>query len=348
MKEKIVGIWNSKSEEDRRKIIVFSAFGLLIIIFVLVAVATFKSDKNKKVDEIGNPDAKEAQKYNTRTEANQMGKVDSTKNFNTAIDEVFGSSQPEQQNYDAGTYSQPTYENAPPPTQPTYTQPDYSAPKNSGGYNSHNTYGDYSMWQSDEPKNNSIEYTEVKNYSSSKKQPKNSVNNGSSYEEVTSFTQPSYGGTEKKLIQSQGTKVRAKMVSTGYATNGRSLSFVLLDPVFIAGEQTKKGQVITGNAVINGDRIIVKFGNIKINGKTLPANAFLLGYDGEEGLPVRGSSNNNSGANEDYIRTEAQNQANKIPIVGGLISRMGSGNRSSSNDSKIQLTSNVECTIQFN
>ncbi|MCY1692735.1 hypothetical protein OVA29_21710 [Exiguobacterium sp. SL14] len=59
-------------------------------------------------------------------------------------------------------------------------------------------------------------------------------------------------------------------------------------------------------------------------GKRYLRMLFFLGYDGEEGLPVRGSSNNNSGATEDYIRTEAQNQANKIPIVGGLISRMGS------------------------
>ncbi|MCY1692734.1 hypothetical protein OVA29_21705 [Exiguobacterium sp. SL14] len=84
----------------------------------------FKSDKNKKVDEIGNP-AEEAQKYNTRTEANQMGKVDSTKNFNTAIDEVFGSSQPEQQNYDTGTILNLLMRMYPSPTQPTYTQPDY-------------------------------------------------------------------------------------------------------------------------------------------------------------------------------------------------------------------------------
>lgn len=349
--EKIKDFWGNKTEEEKRKIVVYSVAGFVaVLLFVGVYLLTRKDDK-QTVAEMSNPDAKEAQKYNSRTEANQLGKKDST-SMNTAMDGIFGSSGNTDQNSsetysDNSSYSQPSY------TEPTYTQPNYNNNSGSSGssgggggknYNSHSTYGDYSMWQAEEPKNNSIEYTEVKNYPT-KKQAKNSSSNSSpAQEDFSTYSAPSFGGTEKNL--SQGKRIRAKMVSTGYATSGRSLSFVLLEPITIGSEQAKKGQVITGNAIVQGDRLLVKFGTVKVNGKTIPANAFLLGYDGEEGLPVRGNAGNGNGAG-DIIRDEAQNQVSRIPIVGGLINRAGnSGSRNS--ESKIQLPNNVECSIMFN
>lgn len=351
--EKIKEFWNSKTDEERRKYIVYTVFGIVsILLFVGVYALNSKDDK-QVVSEISNPDAKEAQKYNSRAEANQLGTKDST-SMNTAMDGIFGSSSSDE--IQADTYSQPTY------TEPTYTEPTYTPPNynNSGGggrsgsgrssggnYNSHSTYGDYSMWQAEEPQNNSIEYTEVKNPQSPKKQQKIASKTATaSYDEVPTYSQPSYGGNERKI--NQGTKVRAKLVSKGYATNGRSLSFVLLDPVTIGGEQAKKGQVITGNAVVDSERLIVRFGTIKVNGKTVNANALLLGYDGQEGLPVRGSSNRNGSEVGDMVRNEAQGTVSQIPIVGGILSRATSGSGSRNNDSKIELPNNVECSIMFN
>lgn len=348
--EKLKEFWNNKTDEERRKIIVYSVFGIVSVLLFVGVYALNSGDDKQVVSEISNPDAKEAQKYNSRAEANQLGTKDST-SMNTAMDGIFGSSSSDE--FQADTYSQSTY------TEPTYTEPTYTPPNynNSGGgntgskkgsnYNSHSTYGDYSMWQAEEPQNNSIEYTEVKNYPTSKKQQKNSSQNISSAEEVPTYSQPNYATSEKKTIQSQGKKVRAKLVSKGYATNGRSLSFVLLEDVNIGGEQAKKGQVITGNAVADGERLLVRFGTVKVNGKTVNANAFLLGYDGQEGLPVRGSSNGGNGVGE-FAKNEAQGAVSNIPVVGGLISRATSGSGSRNNESKIQLPNNVECQIMFN
>lgn len=72
--EQLKQFWENKSNEDRRKIIVYSIASLLAV-FLLVGVYVLNSgDKKVAVDEISNPDAKEALKYNSRTEANQLGK----------------------------------------------------------------------------------------------------------------------------------------------------------------------------------------------------------------------------------------------------------------------------------
>lgn len=351
--EKLKEFWTNKTDEERRKIIVYAVFGFVSVLLFIGVYALNSGDDKQTVSEITNPDAKEAQKYNSRAEANQLGTKDST-SMNTAMDGLFGSSSSDEIPTD--TYSQPSY------TEPTYTEPTYTPPSynnNSGGsssggkkggnYNSHSTYGDYSMWQAEEPQNNSIEYTEVKNYPTTKKQQKNSQSNTASYEEVPTYSQPNYGNSEKKTNLSQGKKVRAKLVSKGYATSGRSLSFVLLEDVNISGEQAKKGQVITGNAVADGERLLVRFGTIKVNGKTVNANAFLLGYDGQEGLPVRGSSNNSGSGAGEFAKNEAQGVVSGIPVVGGILSRATSGGSGSrNNESKIQLPNNVECQIMFN
>ena len=89
--EQLKQFWEIKSNEERRKIIVY-AIASLLAVFLLVGVYVLNSgDEKVAVDEISNPDAKEAQKYNSRTEANQLGKKDSSK-LNTAMDDLFGKS----------------------------------------------------------------------------------------------------------------------------------------------------------------------------------------------------------------------------------------------------------------
>ena len=55
------------------------------------------------------------------------------------------------------------------------------------------------------------------------------------------------------------------MITQGYASNGKSISFVLLEPTTIAGKKTKKGQIITGIAKEDRNRLSVSFSEIKID-----------------------------------------------------------------------------------
>lgn len=353
MKEKALEFWNNKTEEEKRKIIVYSVAGVLCTFLLLIGFLLYKPDKNEKVNEITNPDASEAKKYNSRTEANQMGKVDSLRDFNTGMNEIFGTEQ-QTTSVETPTYSQPNYDTYSTGSgsgsggQSTYTPPSYSAPepqRQSGNYNSHNTYGDYSMWQAEEPKNNSIGYTDVKTYP--KKNGKS--NNTQSYSEPT-YTEvpaqlPSMSGQQGNEISRSAKKIKAKLLSTGFATNGRSLSFIMLEPTTINGEQTKKGQVITGVAKIMGDRLTVKFGSLKINGKNIAVNGSIVGFDGEDGMPISGENEGGgmSGAGG-YIKDQAVSQASRIPVVGGLINSVSSGSGRTQQD-KVKLNQNTDCII---
>ena len=64
------------------------------------------------------------------------------------------------------------------------------------------------------------------------------------------------------------------MITQGYASNGKSISFVLLEPTTIAGKKTKKGQIITGIAKEDRNRLSVSFSEIKIDNQS---------YDIEQG-----------------------------------------------------------------
>lgn len=220
--------------------------------------------------------------------------------------------------------------------------------------NSHSTYGNSSMWGDDIPSGSNVGYSDLGNVITKPQGTKRKPVSQPTYKNTevaddinfeTQFNTPSYTNTAKPEITAKTAKpIRAKLISSGYATTGRSLSFVLLDPITINGEQTKRGQVITGSTIVDDNRVIVRFVSLKVNNKNLPITAKLVGYDGGEGLPVRGNNNGNGAG--DVIRDEAQSQVSRIPVVGGLIGRAtSSGNRK--NDDKIQLSSNIECTIMF-
>lgn len=343
--EKIKDFWNNKTEQEKRKIIVYSVAGLLSFLLIIAVVLLNGGNNEQTVSEISNPDAKEAQKYNSRTEANQLGRKDSS-SMNSSLDNLFGSSEPEPVDdfyYDnsGGAYQEPTYQ------EPSYSiqrQPSSNRSSGGSGYNSHNTYGDYSMWQGSEPKNNSIGYTEIQSYPD-KKQPNANRTEINNPEPVSAYEEPfSNYPSEKKL--SDGTQIRAKLISQGYVNSGRSLSFVLLEPSVINGVQTAKGQVVTGVASENNGRLNVNFSTIKVKNKIVPAQIQLYGSDGVLGLPISGGENTGSNMNNvgGRARDVASSQVNRIPVVGGIIgSAIGAGSRTA--DNRIKLSSNIECII---
>ena len=347
--ESIKKFWASKSSAEKRKYIVYGIAGAVSILLIVIVVLLTSKDDTKEVADFSNPDAKEVKKFNSRAEANQLGKTDSA-SLDLAMNNVFGNEEEAVKPAEVEEYTAPTYSNN---NSNSYSQPSYSnnSSSNGGGgsgYNSHSTYGDYSMWQSDEPKNNSVGYT-------NKNVPKTTKGNRKSsepeYTEIPTptYQEPSYSNsiasTTKSL--SQGKQIRAKLLSQGYASNGRSLSFVLLESTKIAGETTPKGLVITGFAREENNRLMVNFSSIKVKNKTVPVLMTLFGSDGLAGLPIGGGSNGSD------IEGEATNrgkdiiveQANRIPVIGGIIGGAVRNNGSRTADNKIKLSNNIECII---
>lgn len=221
---------------------------------------------------------------------------------------------------------------------------DVSAPASSStASSSYSPYGNYSMWQEKEPSNSRIGYA-------SKKRPVESSGSSPSYSEVNSYQpEPIKEATyinQSTIEEKKGTivaQVKAKLISQGYATNNRSVSFVTLENFTINGETIPKGKSYAiGSMKLESDRILARITNIKANGKTYNVSGKILGYDGEDGLPL--IVNESSGNENNIIKDEAMNQAGRIPVVGGILSRAASGN-SSNKTNKIPLTGNIETTI---
>ncbi len=223
--------------------------------------------------------------------------------------------------------------------------------------NSHSTYGNSSMWSNDVPSGSNVGYSDLGNVVErpAKKQKTQTSNytpptsyNDDVNTEIPQFPPQQNNSSYQNTQKSIGKSIRAKLVSSGYATSGRSLSFVLLETFTAGGAEVKKGQVITGRSIIKDNRLLVKFASMKINGKLIPANAYAVGYDGDVGLPISGTDNSENSAGE-FARSEASGMVSSIPVVGGIISRATNGSRSSRNkEDKIELTKNVECQIVFN
>ena len=148
--------------------------------------------------------------------------------------------------------------------------------------------------------------------------------------------------TDKKSTQVAETK--GKLISQGYASNNKSISFVILESFTLKGEQIPKGKSYAiGTIKMDNNRLYARINSIKANGKTYVVLGKIIGFDGDEGLPISaGESSGSEGAG--VVKDEALNQVSRIPVVGGIIKRVsGSGNNKS--DDKVALSNNIECQI---
>ena len=343
--EQLKQFWERKTNEDRRKIMVYS-IATFVAIFLLVGVYSLNStDQKVAVDEISNPDAKEAQKYNSRTEANQLGKKDST-SLNTALDDLFGPSGNAEIEYfsESKEVGHPNFQYM----EPTYSEPNYSSSGQKqnavGTYNSHSTYGDYSMWQAEEPKNNSIAYTEVKNYpvAPKAKSEKESLESDFKVTTESEYIPPNYNLPSIQKGIDVAKQIKAKLLSRGYMSSGRTLSFVLLESTKIGALTVPKGQIVTGVAAEQNNRLLVNFSTIKVKNKIVPVQFQLYGSDGMAGLPIAAGSQNTN------MENKVLNETSRIPVIGGVINSVGNS-MSKQPENRIKLTSNVECIlVNFN
>lgn len=330
---------------QKKKILGYIFIGVVTLGFVGYGIYSSDDGSEGQVDDFSNPQA-ELIEYNNKSDAinrkeqqnyssdlGSMYEKDSTGSSSNEPYVNFGDLDNQIANATNGSRSN---------TQNTYTPPNGNT---SAGYNSHSTYGDYSMWQSDEPKNNSVGYT-----NRSVPITKNKKSAEPVYTEIQPQTKPTYqepvyqNPVIPKGIQN-GKQIRAKLLSQGYATKGRSLSFVLLEETKVGDIKVPKGSTITGVSQEQNNRLTVNFSSIKINGRLVPVQMQLLGSDGITGLPIAGSNDPNIGTEaENRGKDELSSQVNRIPVIGRVISGVIQGG-SRTADNRIKLSNNTECII---
>lgn len=333
------------SVEDRNKYIAFSIFGIAICGIFTYGISNYTSDEeSEEVVEFTNPEAEQS-KYNSKLEAmNPKTPIQSS----NSLENTFSSNEEIEQNntdVDFQTLDKQLSElgsnnnvikNQNKPTAPT-----------ANPSNSHDVYGNYSMWQEKEPSNNKIGYSSKKNTVTISPTPrttsKPSYTEVSSYQAETSYKEPTYPAYQEKQVSTLA-EVKSKLISQGEAKNNRSISFVILESFTLNGETISKGKSYAiGVIKLDNNRIYAKINSIKANGKVYNVSGNILGYDGDEGLPL--TVNENSGSNGgEILKDEAGRLINRVPIVGGVISRATNGNSRTKTNS-ISLSGNIECTI---
>lgn len=149
-------------------------------------------------------------------------------------------------------------------------------------------------------------------------------------------------------IDYQEKEVLAEIISSGEVTNGRSITFVILEPFTLGKTKFLKGQSIVGRAKLAQNRLVMKFAYIKKGNKKIKVNAYLLGYDGERGLPINIGEDVEGSFGEEVAEEVATNEVrdrtSSIPVVGSVINALS---RKKNKKNSIELTDNIQCSIIF-
>jgi len=339
------------SPEERNKYIAIGIFGVVFIGIMTYGISNYTSEeKAEEVTEFTNPEAEQS-KYNTKLEGLNPKTPDQSSN---SLEYTFSPSDGNSQTNSDPDFTQLDKQlsemgSGKAIEQNTSSSSSVSSPS-AGPSNSHNVYGDYSMWQNKEPSNSKIGYSSKKRPVEPSSTPTRQ-SSSPSYSEVNSYqAEPAYkepvfsAYEEKKNITIA--QVKSKLISQGEASNNRSISFVILENFTLNGETIQKGKSYAiGSIKLENDRVLAKINTIKANGKTYSVTGKILGYDGEEGLPLKIDNSNSGESTGGMIKDEAIRQVGgRIPIVGGIITRASSGG-SGSKANKISLSGNIETTI---
>lgn len=330
--------WENKTNEDKRKIVVYAIAGAVILLIIIILFAVKGGDKQETVADFENPDAKEVKKYNSRSEASMVGRDSLT--ANASIDNIFGVTEESEEPADIFSSGSST-------SGSTYYEPSYStvssgssgsgASSNSSpsvSNNSHNTYGDYSMWQTSEPENNSISYSTVQPPKGQKIQ-KTTVKKTEVQEPEQDYFETQVPDsrplTKEERLQnaiankyagnsnaSQGAIQVLAEIYNSQKINGsnNSVRIVLKDKIYLKNGTIGTDAFIYGTASVNSDNIVISVPNISYKGKNYQVD--LVAYDyrtGELGIPVK---NENIIGN---VRQEAENQISQN--VGGRLGQVG-------------------------
>lgn len=291
------------SKEDKTK---YGAFGVMFLIFcgfIWYGMSNYSDDSEKENVEFSTPEA-ELGEYNNKLDA--LNSDEKITNTGSGLEHTFTTTEEKKEegfNFEqldrqlAGIGQQP--QNQPAPS------------------NSHDVYGDYNMWQTQEPTRSNI------GYKNAQKRPKVVKSKEIVYDEVPTdvggYSPPpsnnynSYSNDRKSIAQAK--QIPAQLISQGEIQEGRVLTFTLKEPAVIAGQSLPKNFPIQGIASFQNNRIMVTFNAINVNKKLYPVNIQLLDSNGIEGIGIVGAKERNT-----EIEDQVANQAtSRIPVIGGII-----------------------------
>ena len=346
------------NKADVKKYLYYGACGLILLVFIIFAsVSGGDETKEKKSDDFINPEA-EAENYKTKLEAQnatvsekRMGELENIQNERIereaqekkdkerdAFLESIGK-QLANIGKEASTHTEPIEVET--PTDPINAQPTQggrqSRPSNtatktstntkSSGGNSHNVYGDASMWSTEPKKSKAQERREKMKEKYPEYYADNKNTNDEINKEINSYyqetgqrpaTSNSYNDNSKKskfdrLSEQEQTRIlrelqmpyyeetpqiEAKIISSGEVSQGSVIKIQTAQEAILDFKRIPAGTVLSGEVQFQNNRMIVKLSTFIVKGKIINANLDVYSMDGLLGFPISGRNVNREVAND--------------------------------------------------
>lgn len=314
-KEKKKFDFKNLSDDDKKKYGFIGAGVLIFCGIIAYGISGYTSEEDTENVDFSNGKA-DLIEYNNKLDALRGKDIDSTDNLAYTFE---GNTTP---NYEAIDRQIAELGNSTPqPNQNTSVS-------NSSPQNNHNVYGDYNMWQTNEPKGSNIGYRETSNRTTTQTQPKKS--------KEIKYTTPVYEEVEverPKVVKtapapqpsartipannSQGlseTEQRRMMLRTGKRNventanikfnidgdqvikNGGSVKLKTMQDSFISNTYVPKYSIIYGKASFNEDRVHITINSLKVENSIVHCSLEGYGTDGLQGIGV--NINSISGASQ--------------------------------------------------
>lgn len=365
------------SKADIKKYLYYGACIFILLIFIIFAsVSGGKENNEKKSDDFANPEA-EAENYKTKLEAQnatvsekRMGELENIQNekiereaqerkdkerdaFLESIDKQLANIGKE-----TSTHTEPIEVET--PTNPISSQPTQvgrqsqssnsatrtSTNTKSSGGNSHNVYGDASMWSTEPKKSKAQERREKMKEKYPEYYADNKNTNDEINKEINSYyqetgqrpaTSNSYNDNSKKskfdrLSEQEQTRIlrelqmpyyeetpqiEAKIISSGEVFQGSIIKIQTAQEAILDFKRIPAGTVLSGEVEFQNNRMVVKLSTFIVKGKIVNANLDVYSMDGLLGFPISGRNVNREVANEN--KNDIVEAA--VGTVGGSIGR---------------------------
>lgn len=310
--------WDFKnlSEEDKRKYIVYTIFGIISIgvIGIGFSFVGTKDSSNKEVNTIDVPLSSEKEQYETRLQA--LKKFDTVKaDPNQRMTQFFARKKSDDIEDNIEYFNQNKSEtNMNTAYEPIHQQVDNTAPVQTSNYN---RYGNSSMWQVEEPQNSNIGYSSA-NYVENRVQQieqRTIVQTTETYmNNVVAVEQSKKDLFENGKQVGNGT-IQAVVRGTQEVKNGQTLRFQTNADGVINGVKIPRNTSLFGIVRFNQYRAEITIETANINGSIVPVNLVVYSNDGLKGIPI---------SLDESLKQGRNSAVDDVARSGGILGKAGS------------------------
>ena len=310
--------WDFKnlSEEDKRKYIVYTIFGIISIgvIGIGFSFVGTKDLSNKEVSTMDVPLSSEKEQYETRLQALQ--KFDTVKaDPNQRMTQFFARKKSDDVEDNIEYFNQNKSEtNMNTAYEPIHQQVDNTAPVQTSNYN---RYGNSSMWQVEEPQNSNIGYSSA-NYVENRVQQieqRTTVQTTETYmNNVVAVEQSKKDLFENGKQVGNGT-IQAVVRGTQEVKNGQTLRFQTNADGVINGVKIPRNTSLFGIVRFNQYRAEITIETANINGSIVPVNLVVYSNDGLKGIPI---------SLDESLKQGRNSAVDDVARSGGILGKAGS------------------------